>query len=78
MTEQERAAIENSIPREPIVHELGGGYYYTCPWMSCGNTVHKWDRYCSKCGQRLLFEKDDEQRDVYIVKDGEERKFIYG
>lgn len=78
MTEQERAAIENSIPKKVKKHELGGGYYYTCPWAFCGNTVHKWDRYCSKCGQKLLFDKEDEEREVYIVKDGEERKFIYG
>lgn len=78
MTEQERRAIENSIPREPIKHELGGGYYYTCPWYSCGNTVHRWDKYCSRCGQKLLFEIEDEDREVYIVRNGEERKFING
>lgn len=34
MTEQEKIrAIENAIPRKPIKHELGGGYYYTCHWM---------------------------------------------
>lgn len=61
MTEQERIrAIENAIPRKPIKHELGGGYYYTCPWIMCNNTVHRFDRYCSQCGQRLRFEKDDD------------------
>lgn len=61
MTEQEKTrAIENAIPRKPIKHELGGGYYYTCPWMKCSNTVHRFDRYCSQCGQRLRFEKDDD------------------
>ena len=69
MTEQERAAIENSIPRKPIIHELGGGYYYTCPWMKCNNTVHPWDRYCSQCGQRLRFDKDDDV--IEIMREGE-------
>lgn len=68
MTEQERAAIENSIPRKPIVHELGGGYYYTCPWIMCNNTVHRYDRYCSQCGQRLRFEKDDDV--IEIIREG--------
>jgi len=61
MTEQEKIrAIENAIPRKPIKHELGGGYYYTCPWMKCNNTVHPWNRYCSQCGQRLWWSKDDD------------------
>ena len=61
MTEQEKIrAIENAIPRKPIKHELGGGYYYTCPWIMCNNTVHPWNRYCSQCGQRLRWSKDDD------------------
>ena len=69
MTEQEIRAIENAIPRKPIKHELGGGYYYTCPWIMCNNTVHRFDRYCSQCGQRLRFEKDDDV--IEIIREGE-------
>lgn len=70
MTEQEKIrAIENAIPRKPIKHELGGGYYYTCPWIMCNNTVHRYDRYCSQCGQRLRFEKDDDV--IEIIREGE-------
>lgn len=70
MTETEKA-IQNSIPRKPVKHELGGGYYYVCPWIRCNNTVHSWDRYCSQCGQRLRFEKDD---DVIEILTSEETK----
>lgn len=70
MTEQEKTrAIENAIPRKPIKHELGGGYYYTCPWIMCNNTVHRFDRYCSQCGQRLRFDKDDDV--IEIIREGE-------
>lgn len=70
MTEQEKIrAIENAIPRKPIKHELGGGYYYTCPWIMCNNTVHRFDRYCSQCGQRLRFDKDDDV--IEIIREGE-------
>ena len=72
MTEQEREAIDNAIPRKPTAHELGGGIYYTCHWLKCGNTVHRYDRYCSACGQRILWDKDDMQREIYILKDGKE------
>ena len=60
MTEQERAAIENSIPRKPIVHELGGGYYYTCHWIKCGETLHRWWKYCPNCGNRIDWSKEDD------------------
>lgn len=69
MTEQERAAIQNSIPKKVKKHELGGGYYYTCPWIMCNNTVHRYDRYCSQCGQKLRFEKDDDV--IEIIREGE-------
>lgn len=66
-------AIQNATPQKPIKHELGGGYYYTCPWLKCGNTVHKYDRYCSQCGQRLSFDDyyvDDFEKLFY---EGEEK-----
>ena len=60
LTEAEKEnAILNAIPQEPNVHELGGGYYYTCHWLTCNNTVHRYDQYCSLCGQKLLWRDDD-------------------
>jgi len=61
MTEQERAAIENSIPRKPIKQELGGGYYYKCPFLSCGETIHKWYEYCPYCGVKIDWSDDYER-----------------
>lgn len=70
MTEQEnQKALQNAIPIRPIRRELGGGYYYQCPWIMCNNTVHRWDRYCSQCGQRLRFEKEDDV--IEILKEGD-------
>lgn len=59
MTEQEKTrAIENAIPRKPIKHELGGGYYYNCPILSCGETVKKWFEYCPRCGAKIDWSDD--------------------
>lgn len=60
MTEQERIAIENSIPRKPTKHELGGGYYYTCYWIKCGETLHRWWKYCPNCGNRIDWSEIDD------------------
>ena len=45
-------AMQNAIPQKPRRYELGGGYYYTCHWLKCGNTVNRWQNYCDKCGQK--------------------------
>lgn len=51
-------AYENSKPREAIREELGGGYYYRCPWLACNKIVRsEWD-YCPYCGVKLLFNDD--------------------
>lgn len=63
MTKQERyEAIQNAIPRPPVRVELGGGYYYKCYWLKCDNTLRRWERYCSKCGQKILW--DDDYTDI--------------
>ena len=46
-------ALRQQEPLPPIKHELGGGYYYTCHWLKCGETVNRFMEYCSKCGQRI-------------------------
>lgn len=55
-TEERLAAIYNAVPQPPIVHELGGGIYYTCHWLACGETITKWFNYCPKCGQKIDWE----------------------
>ena len=62
MTKEERLEAEQkATPRPPIQHELGGGIYYTCYWITCGETVTKWDNYCRKCGQKILWEGADNE-----------------
>lgn len=57
LTEKERInAVMNAIPQQPEVHELGGGIYYTCHWLNCGETITKWYNYCPKCGQKIDWE----------------------
>lgn len=53
-------ALRKQEPLPPDRHELGGGIYYTCYWLICGETVTKWMDYCPKCGQRIQWEYDNE------------------
>lgn len=46
-------ALVQQTPLSPVTHELGGGIYYTCHWMKCGNTIHVYQNYCDQCGQRI-------------------------
>lgn len=50
-------ALTKQEPKPPRVHELGGGYYYQCYWLSCNATVNKWMEYCDQCGQRIKWEE---------------------
>lgn len=54
--EEIEEALQKQEPMEATRTELGGGYYYSCHWISCNETVSSWMRYCPKCGQRLSFE----------------------
>lgn len=40
-------------PKEPERHELGGGYYYKCYWLSCGQDINRFMDFCPHCGQRI-------------------------
>lgn len=51
-------ALTKQIPMKPITHELGGGVYFTCHWVACGETLYRWMNYCPLCGSRILW--DDE------------------
>ena len=55
MTKEEKIvyALEQQEPKPPRVFELGGGYYYKCFWLKCDNTVHEYQNYCDRCGQRI-------------------------
>jgi hypothetical protein len=49
-------ALAKQIPRPPVINELGGGIYYTCYWIYCGESLKRWYDYCPHCGQRILWE----------------------
>lgn len=51
--EQRLEIIAKATARPPIVHELGGDNYYTCYWISCGESLKKWWRYCPICGTEI-------------------------
>lgn len=40
-------------PMKPIREELGGDYYFKCPWLSCGKVVKYEDNFCPSCGTRF-------------------------
>ena len=46
-------ALRQQEPLPPVRHELGGGFYYQCHWIACGETVNKFMDYCPRCGQRI-------------------------
>lgn len=57
MTHEERIeAVYRAEPKPPTAHELGGGIYYTCFWLTCNETVYRWQNYCPKCGQKIDWE----------------------
>lgn len=55
--EQRIDAIMKAVPQKPRIYELGGDYYYKCPWMACDENITKWYNYCPKCGQKLDWEE---------------------
>ena len=55
-------------PMKAIKEELGGGYFYRCPYLKCNKIVRSDMRFCPACGQALLIDVDDYTRDYYEVK----------
>lgn len=49
-------------PKQAIREELGGDYYWRCPWIVCNKVVRSDQNYCSNCGQKLLFNEDEYTR----------------
>lgn len=52
-------------PMKAIKYELGGDYYYKCPYIKCGVVVRSDQNYCGNCGQKLVFEEDSYTRRDY-------------
>ena len=45
-------------PKQAIREELGGDYYWRCPWLACNKIIRSEWFYCPACGQAVFFEKD--------------------
>ena len=56
---------ERLRPKKAIKEELGGGYFYRCPYLLCNLTVRSDWEFCPYCGTKLVFEEDDYTRDYY-------------
>lgn len=52
---------DRNRPVEVVREELGGDYYYRCPWLTCNNVVKAEFNYCPYCGQRIVFNFDNYQ-----------------
>lgn len=57
--EEKQRAIENSEPKMVIRIELGGDYYFKCPWIICNETIKREWNYCPACGQHLKFPEEE-------------------
>lgn len=49
-------------PKRAIREELGGDYYYRCPYIMCDKIVRSDWEYCAYCGTKLIFEVDSYTR----------------
>lgn len=53
---EKQQAIQNATPKPPQRIELGGDYYFKCPWASCNTDINQYMNYCPICGQKILWE----------------------
>lgn len=58
-TQWEIEMEQRNIPMKPIREELGGDYYYRCPYILCNKVIRSDYHFCPNCGQVLDFPKDD-------------------
>jgi len=53
LTDKEIEILQRDVEKPPRVCELGGGIYYKCFWINCGEDLKRWYTFCPKCGQRI-------------------------
>lgn len=51
-------AWDNHYKKTVIREELGGDYFYRCPWLKCNKIARREWVACPYCGQMLFFEED--------------------
>lgn len=56
--EIKQIAEQNAIPKMAIKQELGGGFYYKCPWIACNTDLKRYWNYCPNCGQRIIIREE--------------------
>ena len=52
-----------NIPLEAIKEELGGDYYFRCPWKDCNKVIKSEWNWCPYCGAKIIYNKDSYQED---------------
>lgn len=57
--------MERLRPKKAIKEELGGGYFYRCPYLLCNKIVRSDWEFCPYCGSALVFEDDSYTREYY-------------
>lgn len=55
-------------PKMAVREELGGDYYYRCPWIACNKIVRSDMNYCCGCGQRLMFPLSDYEESCVLAE----------
>ena len=60
-TKEERKLRRNPMPA--IREELGGDFYYRCPWKDCGRIVRSEYVACPWCGAMLCFPYSDYEKE---------------
>ena len=57
------SAVKKQVKRRPVkIAPFGGGNMInTCP--SCGHILQAVSKYCSNCGQRIIWENDNVRSD---------------
>lgn len=59
-----------NTPVPAIKEELGGGFYYRCPYKDCGKVVKSDWVACPYCGAMIVCESDAYTEDCFSRKRG--------
>ena len=59
-----------NTPLPAIKEELGGGYYYRCPYRKCGKIVKSDWIACPYCGALIYCDKDSYTEEYYKQERG--------
>lgn len=43
-------------PMKPVREELGGDYFYRCPWLPCNKVIKYEYNVCPHCGTKIKWD----------------------